>query len=302
MPLPDFLIIGAAKAGTTSIHYYLQQHPEIFMSPVKDTFFFNFNGNDPDFSGPDDNAWYKERAIINFADYQTLFAEAKANTVIGESCAGYLYDASAAKNIQQRLPDVRLIAILRDPVERAYSSFLQQVRDGYETTTDFAEALDMEAQRRDQNWRPIWHYENRGRYYQQIEAYLKLFDSTKLQILLYDDLQQDPVTMLKKIFTFIEVDASFEPDISLRHNRAGIPSSRFLFQKMMTPNLLKSVVKPFVPAGLRRKMRAAVTESDALLHRPELSDEIRARLIDGYKADILKLQSLINRDLSHWLS
>lgn len=272
------------------------------MCPVKDTFFFNFDGNHPDFGGPDDNNWYKQRAVVDFSDYQALFADANPNSLVGESCAGYLYDADAARRIHQRLPEARLIAVLRDPVERAYSSFLQQLRDGYETTSDFATALELEPQRRDLNWRPIWHYDKRGRYYEQIETYLNIFDDAQLQIHLYDDLQQDPGGMLKKIYSFLEVDTSFVADISLRHNRAGIPSSRFLFQKMMTPNRLKSIVKPFIPTSLRRKLRAAVTESETLLHRPEVPADIRARLIEGFSDDILKLQSLIDRDLSHWLS
>jgi len=302
MTLPNFLVIGAAKSGTTSLHHYIQQHPDIFMCPIKDTFFFDFDGRAPDFGGPGDNAWYEGRAVVEPAEYEALFAGANGKQPIGEACAGYLYDPAAAEAIHRRIPHARLIAVLRDPVERAYSSFLQQVRDGYETTADFAEALDLEEARRRDNWRPIWHYRRRGLYFEQLEAYLRLFDRSQLRLYLYEDLQQDPAAMLRDLFAFLGVDPDFEPDMSLRHNRAGIPASRLLYRLVMTPNLLKSFVKPLLPESLRRTVRSSVTESETFLQRPGLPAELKRRLAAGFRDDVLKLQDLMGRDLSHWLS
>lgn len=301
MSLPNFLIIGAAKSGTTSLHYYLQQHPEIFMCPRKDTFFFDFDGQAPAYSGPGDNEWYQGYAVTQPQDYEALFAGISSEKAVGESCAGYLYDPQAPKRIHQHIPHAKLIAVLRDPVERAYSSFLQQVRDGYETVADFGEALDLEAERIRGNWRPIWHYRNRGFYGEQLERYLRLFDSSQLRVYLYEDLQGDPAAMLKDIFGFLEVDEGFMPDVSVRHNVAGIPRSRTLLKLMMTPNSLKTLVKPLLPARIRSSLRAAITEHRTSLRRPPVPPQIRRELIAEHRLDTLRLQDLIQRDLSHWL-
>lgn len=302
LTLPNFLIIGAAKAGTTSLHYYLQQHPEIFMCPKKDTFFFDFDGKEPNFDGPGDNEWYRNQAIIHLEQYQALFINGGGKKAVGEACAGYLYDAEAPARIHRHVPHAKLIAVLRDPVERAYSSFLQQVRDGYETVSDFPAALSLEEQRIRDNWRPIWHYKTRGFYFEQLKQCLRYFDQSQLRIYLYEDLQQDPATLLKDIFTFLEVDNNFEPDTSVRHNRAGIPRSRFLHKLIMTPNSLKTMVKPLIPGRVRSFVKATVTDSTANLRRPALSENLRKQLVAEYCDDILQLQQFIQRDLSHWLS
>ncbi len=300
--LPNFLIIGAAKAGTTSLHHYLGQHPDIFMCPRKDTFFFNFAGKAPDFGGPGDNEWYEDRAVIDPDDYRSLFANVSGETAVGEACTAYLYDAEAPARIHDQMPHAKLIAVLRDPVERAYSSFLQQIRDGLETTDDFAEALALEPDRMARNWRPLWHYRRRGYYFEQIVRYLEHFVRSQLHFCLYDDLRDDPTRMLRDIFTFLGVDAGFQPDVSVRHNRAGIPSSRLLYRMVMTPNAVKSIAKPLLPERLRGAIRSAVTESPATLRRPPLPADIRRRLIADYSADIEQLQDLIQRDLSGWLT
>ena len=301
-PLPNFLVIGAAKAGTTSLHHYLRQHPDIFMCPRKDTFFFDFDGEPPDFGGPGDNAWYEDRAVIDCDEYRALFAGATTERAIGEACSGYLSDPGAPARIRRRLLDVRLIAVLRDPAERAYSSFLQQVRDGLETTSDFAQALALESERIDRNWRPLWHYRRRGLYFEELSRYLALFDRSQLGLYLYEDLQRDPVLLSQEIFAFLGVDPGFTPDVSIRHNRAGVPASRLLYRLVMTPNTLKTVAKPLLPSRLRGAIRAAVTDSPASLRRPPMPTDLRAELVAGYRDDILRLQDLVQRDLSSWLA
>lgn len=215
--MPNFLIVGAAKSGTTSLHYYLQQHPEIHMSRRKDTFFFNFYGEEPSFNGPGDNEWYKRHAIIRREDYQAQFEGARGETAIGEACAQYLYDPRVPVRLHRDIPNARLIAILRNPVDRAYSSFLQQVRDGYETRSDFGEALNLEEYRIRNNWRPIWHYRKRGFYHQQLQKYLLFFDSSRIRVYLYEDLKDNTSWMLSDIFQHLGVDDSFAPDTTVRH-------------------------------------------------------------------------------------
>lgn len=302
MTLPNFLIIGTAKAGTTSLHHYLDQHPDIFMCRKKDTFFFNFDGRDPDYGGPSDNDWYRGRAVVHRDDYEALFDGVTTEMAIGEACPQYLYDPDAASRIHRYTPDAKLIAVLRDPVERAYSSYLQQVRDGLETETDFAAALSREDDRIRANWRPMWHYRARGFYFEQLERYLSLFGAKQVRLYLYEDLQREPAGLLREIYGFLGVDDRFEADISVRHNRAGIPRSRGLYNLIMTPNKLKTVVRPLLPVSVRRMLKGAVIDSGVNLQRPDIPAELRRSLMSEFRDDILALQGLIDRDLSHWMA
>ena len=137
MIMPNFLIVGAAKAGTTALHEYLQQHPQIYMTPTKETNFFAFEGVELNFQGKGDEA-LKEFSITDLATYQAQFAGIQEETAIGEACPSYLYVPEAATKIKKYIPQVRLIIILRNPVERAYANFLHVIRDDRETHQDFA--------------------------------------------------------------------------------------------------------------------------------------------------------------------
>ncbi|MGL6339568.1 MAG: sulfotransferase family protein, partial [Waterburya sp.] len=141
--MPNFLIIGAAKAGTTALHEYLQQHPQIYLTPTKETNFFAFEGEIINFQGTGDEA-LKDFSITDLNTYQAEFEQVTQELAIGEACPSYLYYPQAATRIKQYIPDARLIVILRNPVERAYANFLHIVRDDRETHRDFALALQAE--------------------------------------------------------------------------------------------------------------------------------------------------------------
>lgn len=141
MTMPNFLIVGAQKAGTTSLHYYLKQHPQIYMRPRKEPHFFE--GMHWDFYRPGRIML----AVTDLADYQALFEGVTDEKAIGEASASYLYSPKAPTLIKRSIPDARLIAILRNPPDRAYSNFLHCVRGGRESIVDFAEALRVEEER-----------------------------------------------------------------------------------------------------------------------------------------------------------
>lgn len=302
MTMPNFLIVGAAKSGTSSLHFYLAQHPEIYMTPEKQTYFFAYEGVDPHFRGPGDQEEMTRHLITRVEDYQTKFAEVTTEKAIGEACSVYLYDRKAPAAIKRHVPDAKLIIILRDPAERAYSSFMQMIRDGYETVTDFGAALKQEEQRIGEDWRHLWHYRARGFYYEQIQHYLSLFDRSQIRIYLFEDLKRDPQALLKDIFQFLGVDDSFVPDTSERYNASGIPRSRTLLRLIMRPNKIKTVIKPLLPKWVRASVKSFVTTSRLSLRRPPMSAEVRRDLVDSYRDDILKLQGLLGRDLSAWLT
>ena len=213
--LPNFLIIGAAKAGTTALHEYLQQHPQIYMTPTKETNFFAFAGEDLNFQGPKDEA-LKDFSITDLDTYQAEFAEVTNEKAIGEACPSYLYYPQAASRIKHYLPDVRLIVILRNPVDRAYANFLHTVRDDREPYRNFALALQEEPNRIDNNWEWFWHYIQVGFYGKQLKHYYETFAPSQIKIYLYEDLKENAIALLQDIFCWLEVENTFVPDMALR--------------------------------------------------------------------------------------
>jgi hypothetical protein len=297
--LPNFLIVGAGKAGTTSLYQYLKQHPEVYMSPVKEPKFFAFEGGKPDFQGPGDRERINRQSVIEIGQYEALFEGVRGEKAIGEASPTYLHSPQAPARIKHHAPEVRLIAVLRNPVERAYSSYMQRVRDGREPL-GFLEALQEEERRLRDNWAPGWGYKRLGFYHAHLKRYYELFGRERIKVFLFEDLSKDPVGVSQDIFRFLGVDDAFEPDTSLRHNASGIPRSRALHELVKRPNVVKSFLKPLLPEGARKRLSVNVQNWN-LEKAPPLPGEVRREFAQTCREDILALQDLIGRDLSGWL-
>ena len=298
MVIPNFLLIGAAKAGTTSVTNYLDQHPEIFVCAEKDTCFFIFEGARPNFKGPGDES-LNRKAIIDYTTYVEKFEKVEKEKAIGESSVWYLNSEKAAYNIKKYLKTVKIIVILRNPIERAYSSYLMTIGENREYYT-FEEALKEEKNRIANDWEFIWHHVNSGLYYKMIKRYYELFDKYKISVFLYDDLKKDAVGFMRNVFKFLEVDESYRPDTSLRYNtEGGFPKNRFIYDLVNKRNPIIQNMKMLVPKKIRRKIRNKVNEVNN--DKPEIKKETRKYLKETFKEDILKVQELIGRDLSMWL-
>lgn len=303
MPMPNFLVIGGTKSGTTSLNYYLAQHPEIYMPPGKQTYFFAFEGEEPACCGPGDKEHYDSQLINRLEDYLALFEGVTTEKAIGEVCSVYLYHPKAPERIRYYIPEAKLIVNLRNPADMAYSSFMQQRRDGYEPVPDFEEALRLEEKRIQDKWRTLWWYTKRGFYYEQLSRYYRMFKASQIRIYLYDDFKKNPESIVKDIFAFLVVDDSFEPNMTLRYNVGGIPRNRGLQGLLAKQNKLKKTVKSFLPEKARGLLKSTASSARIRnLQRPPLSPEIRQKLILKFRGDILKLQDLIGRDLSSWLT
>jgi Sulfotransferase family len=297
--LPNFLIIGAAKAGTTSLYHYLGQHPQIFLSQVKEPRFFALEGHPLDFPGPGDERFRKGATTTRLEDYRKLFAQVSDERAVGEASVLYQYDAAAPEAIERYVPDAKLIAVLRNPVERAYSAFLVKLRTGYEPLSEFDEALNAEPERIADGWSYTWHYREQGFYHRNLTRYFERFDSDQIRVYLYEDLERDPHRMLTDIFRFLGVDAGFRPNLSIRHNRSGVPRSARLHRLLTRSHPVKEAAKSVIPEEWGHRVISRLSRGN--LRRPPLRPEIRARLIEGYYEDIRRLEGLIGRDLSHWL-
>jgi len=301
--MPDFLVIGAPKAGTTSLNHYLSQHPQIFMSPNKEPHFFAFEGKQPNFQGPaDDRAWLNTKSVVNLEGYQQLFDGSSADQRCGEASTMYLYIEESCDRIHHYCPQVKLIAFLRHPIERAYSHYKHMRRDGREWETDFGQALEKEAERIANGWSPAWHYRQVGMYCDQLQRYFDKFETGQLKVYLYDDLLQDPQGVYRSIFDFLEVSPTFEVDTSARYNTTSVVrKNKQLHDFLMNPSGLKTALSKIIPAHIRKPLSAKVYRRNAAPVEA-LSDSLRSELTASFTPEILRLQELINRDLSGWLN
>ena len=293
MTMPSFLIIGAMKSGTTALYYYLEQHPQIYMSPVKEPNFF-CSGQQEDSDGT---------SVTRLGAYQDLFRGASDEKALGEASHCYLYEPGAVARIRQHVPNAKLVAVLRNPVDRAYSHFLHMVRNGAEPLTDFARAI-REEEAGALPGRRFQDYIGRGRYYEQLKRYFDAFDRKQVAVYLYEDLSNAPINTLQEIFRFLEVDDSFVPDVSLRRNVSGYPRYRTLDGFLRRPSSVKDALKVYLPARLRWRLSKAFDDLKTrnLVNPPAVPWEVRRQLIAVYREDIVSLQRLIQRDLSGWLA
>ena len=295
MTMPNFLVLGTAKAGTTALHRYFIQHPEIYMSQPKELRFFPFENQQPNFRGPGDEKW---AYITNLEDYSTYFSAGADYRVRGEAAPIYLYHARTPERIRHHIPHAKLIAILRHPTDRAYSHYLIMKRDGYEPL-NFREALVAEDQRVAANWSPNRHYRRRGFYTQQLQTYFDMFKSEQIAIYLYDDFVRDPLRFMQTIFRFLDVDDTFVPDMSERYNESKLLRSPALHDFLAERRPSKDLLKPLIPFRIRKRIKHHRNSRN--LAKPPLAPELRRHLTEGYRDDIRKLQDMLQRDLSHWL-
>lgn len=296
MTLPNFLVIGAPKAGTTTINYVLDQHPQVFMCPVKESGFFWAYGQNFHHQGYGAEKLIN-RLVTDIEAYQKLFAGVTDERAIGEASVRYLYMPQTPAIIHKIIPHAKMIAILRHPAEQAFSAFMNNLRDGWEPCATFEEAVAQERQGLRDEWFSF-RYLRQGFYFRSLKNYLEFFSPTQLHISLFEDLQQDPQGLMRSIFRFLEVDEDFVPDFSHKHNVSGIirnPILRFLWTRT---NRMRAKLRPLLPPGWRHAISEWVFRD---LQKLTISPEMRAELTEYYREDILQLQDLIRRDLSHWL-
>ncbi len=308
--LPNFLVIGAAKAGTTSLHSYLTQHPEIYMSSVKEPGYFMFADDGLTYEGPKDIEVLQNLGfdVTDLDVYQSLFRDTLDARAVGESTPFYLYSAKACQRIKYLIPDVKLIAILRSPMERAYSNYMHQVNWGRESLRTFDQALQAEEDRIAHNWHPVWHYKEQGFYFAQLKRYFDEFPRSQIRVYLYEDLNRNATALMQDIFQFLGVDDSFCSDVTVRHNSSDSAKKiadnvrheallqQFRRLKPMTARLMPDALQRLLGKGL-----GAIIRKNVSYTTPPFTAAVRSKLLSAYRDDILKLQELIQKDLADWL-
>ena len=295
---PSFIVIGAARSGTTALYQYLRRHPDIFMSRIKEPNYFAFEGCPLDFKGP--GAEFVNNSTASWGEYCALFADAPSGATTGEASPLYLYAPQAPACIKRRLPQVKLIAILRNPIEQAYSHYLYARAQMIEPLASFEHALAAQPERREQGWQPLFQYSEFPRYAEQLERYFEHFDRERMKIFLYEDYLDDPQRVLGEIFAFVGADRAFSPDIARHTNMGGNPKNAFIQWLVMRPNPISRVIAPLVPYEVRQRIRDMISRKN--IDRDEMPSAAREHLRTTLRDDIVKLQGLISRDLSHWFA
>ncbi len=291
--LPNLLIIGAAKAGTSALHVYLNEHPQIFMTKPKEPRFFLVWENQEQMRVHEKENRPVFNAYNTLEKYTALFAEGKYHPIRGESSPQYLSYLHCAAKISKLIPNVKIIAVLRNPVDRAFSNYVMYKNWRVEKK-NFEEAIEEELKNGRLSCIQDLRYLSLGKYVEQLKPYLSLFPANQLKICLYDDFKTSPENFLKDIFDFLGVDNTFIPKIETRHNVSFI---RRYAEKPKIDKLLNVTRRGF------RKLNITFLERAIQQHRfykPLFKAEVRKKIINYYVDEISQLERLLNKDLSGW--
>lgn len=300
--LPDFFILGAAKGGTSSLFRYLGEHPGIFAPEEKEPWFFSFPTPDMD-GAPVPNL---SGAVTDLADYARLFAGCGDDQITFEASPSYLFTpgVSIPKLKTVYTPAVadrlKFFILLRNPVDRAWSMYWTFGRVLLEDR-EFEDAIRPEVieARRQAGQKLFFDYIGAGRYCDQIRAYQEAFPRENIRIILFDDLTRDTARVVRECYEFLGVDPDFTPDTGTVYNFSGKPKHRGLIRMLTADSPLKSAFKSLVSVERRRQLKRLIGKR--VLEKTQMKPETRRQLIETYRGEILELQDMLGRDLTHWL-
>jgi hypothetical protein len=313
--VPNFFLVGAPKAGTTSLYRYLDQHPQIYMSPIKEPHYFsseirveNFDARMQNlarhhnrelkryFEGPVTRK-FSGGPVADWNCYLKLFRAATNEIALGEASTCYLWSPTAAAAIAGRFPDARILMVLRNPAERVLSQhrhMLSFVPERISLTEHIDRGFSSSGPHIGESW-PFLHF---GLYSAQIVRYLRHFPRERVHIAFYEDFVCDPAEFIAEIYRFLGVDTSFQPDISQRHMEARVPHSHALNRRLKSLGAW-TLASRVSPSRVRRRLRRFVYRPNASVSMTTVE---RQRLVSFYRDDIQRLSLIVRRDLSTWLS
>ena len=312
MTLPNFFIVGAPKAGTDELYYHLDQHPQIFMSPLKEPCFFSSEIR-PEHFHPSlrgqaermaaDTRRYLDEGmpgkrfggiVSSLDDYQLLFSRATDQKAVGEGSVCYLWSKSAPLAIASTLPRARIIIVLMDPAERAFRQYLKSLSDG---TVGHSFRVHLEAALRHGSELGLYHpFLQFGNYFEQVRLYRDHFPAGQLHLSLYEDLSADRQAWFRSVLSFLGVDREFVPEHVEIPSQPHVPRLVGVSHALRTCGIGRAM-KHLFPQRVRSLVKRALSRAGM----PRLRPEDRAILVDYYRNDILELQDLLGRDLQAWL-
>lgn len=295
-PFPNFFIIGAPKCGTTSLHRYVGEHPDIFMSAMKEPHYFS-RARIPDDPRPPANPIMPGSSLTTYQQYRDLFADAGSARVIGESSTGYLHSKAAVMNLHAAVPGARLVAMLRRPADRAFSAYGAAMGQGREALS-FEETTAAEIARREAPDGQRRYYLTEGYYADALGRYLDRFGPEQLRVYLFEDLIADPDTIVRDVFAFLSLDDGFMPDTGTHWNATPPPIRSPLIYRTWERDWVRSAAKRLVPRSMLARVKRAARSKDT----PDCPEAVRKELTELYGDDIRRVEQLLDRDLSAWLT
>lgn len=293
--LPDFIIVGAAKSGTSSLHHYLNEHPEVFMPWHKETWFFHLIDNP--------NKVILERfpyLPTNFLSYAGLFHGAGPSQVCGEATPSYLYYHDLTiRNIKKLHPcweELKIIIILREPIDKVISHYKFVHTLGLDPENlRLKDALVQEARRiKDNKCLLDLFYVDNTLYYKQVKSYLDNFRNVK--IFLYDELRDNPSKVVEELYNYVGVDSSFRPvslaNVYNKSNDKLIPRNELAGKVMQQMKKFNKLAPPLIKTAVKK----------LFLKREQIDPQTLDHLKNAFREDVEKLSKIITKDLSHWIS
>ena len=295
MTLPNFLIVGVARSGTTSLYNYIKQHPDIGFPKIKEPKYFSSLHQKFPHNGIGD-VHVDSEIIRKWCDYKDLFVGLKGYKRIGEASSDYFYFHNfTIKEIKNKLGDIPIIVSLRNPVDRAYSAYNNLLRDGREFL-GFMDALKQEEQRILKNWDWMWAYKQGGLYFEALQNFKATFSNVK--IIFFDDFMNDPLGVVRDIFCFLNISEDQEINVSTTYSNSGKPKNKII-------SLLTNREKPLSYAF--RKLILNLMPRQALEHIAEkilikdlIPKDAAIYLLEYYEKEIDRLESFFDKDLNHW--
>jgi hypothetical protein len=302
--VPDAIVIGAPKAGTSALHAALARHRQVFASPVKEPkFYLCGEAPPPAYRGPGD-AHSQQEWVWRRADYERLFAGAPENAVRLESTPFYLYDRGARRRLAEELPAAKFVAVIRDPIDRAYSNWMHLWVDGLEPVGDFVEACGREQERIAAGWAPFWHYRRMGRYGEQLADLFSRVERDRVLVLRYRELVAEPTATLDRVCRFLGIAegeiGTVPPDNSRPYVQPGIRTAVLgrairagaYAGSFVSPEIWRQASKPLVGA-----LHLGGPEQ-----RPKLDPEQRLALLQTCTDDLDRLEDVLGESFADWRS
>ena len=300
MKLPNFCIAGFPKCGSTSLYYYLAEHPDIFLPKQKELHYFSYDILKNMKAGRND-AEVKKNHISNFEDYKRLYNTADDYKAVGEVSPSYAnYEQSLLKLKNTLGEELKIIVVLRDPIKRAYSNYLHLLREERETKS-FYEALQLEEERKAKGYSDFWYYQFNSSYYEKIKRLKDLFPN--VYIITFEEFMNDPENEIQKLYKFFGegIDDTFVPsNLKTKFNPGGLYEQNFITKFIFKPSRLKTVLKQVIPLNSKMKQLKIKTTSIYKKATPTIDLKSEDFLVAVFKDEVEKLRQEFDVKTEFW--
>jgi hypothetical protein len=293
-PHIDFCVVGAIKAGTTSLFAWLANQDQVCGSTPKEPHYWCAPDGVLPYSGPGQQYWL-EGGVTDTEKYESLFAYKQG--LRGEASTGYLYDSEALERLHDACPHCKIIVMLREPVGRMHAAYRHAVRDGYEPTSSFHAALDAEAGRIEAGWGPLYYYRQASMYSGPLQACYRIFGRDAVLVAFFEDLISRPVEILETVARFLGITPN---DWILPHTNEGLIMRRPVLRSTLTTAV--DVIRPVarllgIGRGKYWGNKAMQHINRATLWKPALTDEERSNLAVEFRDEIARVESVLCRSV-----